>query len=262
MCIPQVIPNGADYSGYLGLRMKINAVDRLVDHVDKYNLVNQFLKPFEQRPGPQEWCGEYLGKHLHSMTIAWAHSNAPQLKTKIDEMARRLIAAQTSDGYLGTYLTANRWTSWDVWAQKYSLIGLMTYHQYTGDTALLNACRRQGDLLIAAFGPGKRAINGVGLYGGWPSTSVLEPICMLYRYSGEQKYLDFARYVVGQIDSTGTRLISQLMNGTGVDKIPDADPNNGNAKSYEMLSNLVGVADLLPAHRAGTIPRSLHKSLE
>ena len=60
----------------------------------------------------------------------------------VSEAAAELVKCQMDDGYLGTYLTKDRWTEWDVWAHKYNLIGLVTYMRYTGNMAPLPTCRR------------------------------------------------------------------------------------------------------------------------
>ena len=45
------------------------------------------------------------------------------------------------------------------------------------------------DLLIAAF-PGKKSILASGTHVGMAATSVLEPIVLLYRFTGDARYLD------------------------------------------------------------------------
>ena len=53
-----------------------------------------------------------------------------------------------------------------------------------------------GDLLIATF-PAKKSINAAGTHVGMAATSVLEPVVLLYRFTGDVRYLDFARYIGG-----------------------------------------------------------------
>ena len=56
-----------------------------------------------------------------------------------------------------------------------------------------------GDLLIATF-PAKKSILAAGTHVGMAATSVLEPIVLLYRFTGDERYLDFARYIVKSWD--------------------------------------------------------------
>ena len=222
--------------GYLGTRVARNEKNRLL-------VVNEdgLLAGFRKRPGSQDWIGEHVGKFLHAATLAWANTGDAELRAKLDRVVAGLLATQEPDGYLGTYLPKNHWTSWDVWVHKYCLIGLLTYHQHTGDAASLEACRKVGDLLVHTFGPGKRSIISAGTHVGMAATSVLEPMVLLYRLTGEEKYLDFCKYVVQSWDEpNGPKIIKTLTEAKAVNR-------TANGKAYEMLSNLVGLCELARA---------------
>lgn len=221
--------------GVLGRRMKTNLEGRLL-RVDERAL----LAGFHQRPGRHPWIGEHIGKFFHAASNTWAYSGDARLKAMIDRMVRELLATQLDDGYLGTYTDDKRWTSWDVWSHKYDLIGLMAYYRATGEGAALEACRKIGDLLCRTFGdkPGKRDIIRSGTHVGMAATSVLEPMCMLYRYTGEERYLEFCRYIVHSYDQPhGPKVIKSLIETKSVYR-------TANRKAYEMMSNLVGLLDL------------------
>jgi uncharacterized protein len=49
-------------------------------------------------------------------------------------------------------------------------------------------------------GPGKQKLTetGLSLLEALPSNSVLEPVVLIYQRTGQQKYLDFANYIVEQ----------------------------------------------------------------
>lgn len=228
-------PAEVQLEAFLGQRIAKNEKNRLLK-VDEHVL----LGGFQQRPGSHPWIGEHIGKFLHAATLAWVHSGDAELKAKIDRLVAGLIQCQEPDGYLGTYLPKDRWTSWDVWSHKYNLIGLLTYYQYTGDEASLNACRKMGDLLIRTF-PSQKSILQAGEHVGMAATSVLEPIVILYRFTGDPKYLDFAKYIVGSYDEPGgPGIVKTLTEVKRVDK-------TANGKAYEMMSNLVGLCELARA---------------
>jgi hypothetical protein len=221
--------------GLLGQRMRVNLEGRLL-HVDERAL----LDGFENRPGDQPWIGEHAGKFLDAASKTWAYTGDPGLKTILDRMTHNLIAMQLPDGYLGTYSDLLRWTSWDVWVHKYDLIGLLSYYQTSGYTPALDACRKIGDLLVKTFGkaPGQRDIIDAGTHMGMAATSVLEPMCLLYRYTGDERYLDFARYLVRAYDQpNGPKIIRSLAATGSVYQTADG-------KAYEMMSNLVGLIEL------------------
>ena len=59
-----------------------------------------------------------------------------------------------------------------------------------------------GDLLIATF-PAKKSILAAGTHVGMAATSVLEPIVLLYRLTGDERYLrvrPLHRQVVGRAE--------------------------------------------------------------
>ncbi len=228
------VPDCVHLSGMLGQRIQRSDLDRLLQVVD----CNELLAGFQHRPGCQDWIGEHYGKWLDAATLAWAYTGDTRLRAKMDKTVAELLKCQLPDGYLGTYLDKNRWTSWDVWVHKYNLIGLITYMQYTGDITPLPACRKMADLMCKEFGdkPGQRDIVN-GEHAGMAPGSVLEPMVRLYRLTGEPRYADFCRYILRAFEhANGPKIVSRLLEHQGVNKV-------GDAKAYEMLSCLVGIAE-------------------
>ncbi len=234
-------PSAIHLDGWIGKRVSANESNRLLN-VDTEPL----LQGFRKKPGTHPWIGEHIGKWLHAATLAWSYTGDPRLKSKLDKAVVELVKAQEPDGYLGTYVPNERFglfngADWDVWSHKYNLIGLLTYYQYTSNKPALNACRKMGDLLIHTFGPGRQSILSAGTHMGMAATSVLEPIVLLYRTTGDQRYLNFAKYIVQSWDEpNGPRILSTLQTVGQVNK-------TANGKAYEMLSNLVGLCELARA---------------
>ena len=227
-------PDQVHLNGWLGSRVMANEANRLVK-ID----VDRLLEGYRKRPGRQSWDGEHVGKWLHAATLAWVNTGDPALRQKLDYAVAELTKCQLEDGYLGTYLEKDRWTAWDVWAHKYNLIGLITYMRYTGNMEPLQACRRMGDLLCNTFGdePGKRDIIKAGEHVGLAPTSVLEPMVLLYRLTGEERYQEFCQYIFRAWEQpNGPKVISTLLTQKRVDKV-------GNGKAYEMLSCLNGALE-------------------
>jgi hypothetical protein len=237
-CVLLAEPSAVRIDGWLGARIDANERQRLLV-VDTEPL----LAGYRKKPGEQPWIGEHVGKWLHAATLAWAYSGDPALRQKLDTVAAALIATQEPDGYLGTYVSGQRFglydgADWDVWSHKYNLIGLLTYYRYTGNRDALAACRKVGDLLIATF-PGRKSILAAGTHQGMAATSVLGPIVELYRLTGDARYLEFARYIVRAYEEPGgPDIVRSLVDaGRGVDR-------TANGKAYEMLSNLLGLGEL------------------
>jgi uncharacterized protein len=254
--IPARLPDRAELlspadvrlEGWLAKRLAANETNRLAK-VD----LEPLLAGFRQKPGVHPWIGEHLGKWMHATTLAWAHTGDPELLRKLDYAVTELIKTQEPDGYLGTYppehrfaihpgADGNEWSgpSWDVWSHKYNLIGLLTYYQFTGYEPALSACRKMGDLLVATF-PARRSILAAGTHVGMAATSVLEPMVLLYRFTGDDRYLDFCHYLVRSWNEpNGPRIVASLLDHGRVNQ-------TANGKAYEMLSNLVGLCELARA---------------
>ena len=231
-------PSAVHLGGYLGGRVAANEKNRLAQ-VD----LEPLLAGFRQKPGSHPWIGEHIGKWMHAAALAWANTDDPALRKKLDYAAAELVKAQEPDGYLGTYVPEKRFglfegSDWDVWSHKYNLMGLLTYYQLTGNEPALDACRKMGDLLISTFGPGKKSILSAGTHVGMAATSVLEPIVLLYRHTGDRRYLEFATSIVKSwTEPNGPNVLNTLLTVKSVQK-------TGNGKAYEMLSNLVGLCEL------------------
>jgi len=228
-------------TGWLGLRLDANINLRL-KHVEEQKLLSGFVN----RPGKQPYIGEHIGKFLEAACNSYQYSHDAELKALIDRMAQQLIACQLSDGYLGTYASNKYWTRWDGWTHKYCLIGLLSYYRLSGYKPALEAAERIGDLMSSTFGtnPGQKDIimegdgKDVGTMVGMATTSILDPMVDLYRYSGKAKYLDFCTYIVRSFDQpNGPKIISSLNALGRVDK-------TANGKAYEMLSILTGLVKL------------------
>ena len=220
-------------TGYLAERMKVNSEKRLL----QINL-ESILVPYRHRPGIQEWTGEHVGKFLHAAALEYTNTRSPEIKKRMDYAAKSLIATQLPDGYLGTYLDKDRWTSWDVWSHKYNLIGLLAYYKVTGYKPALLSCKKMANLLCITFGKNKLDIIKSGTHVGMAPTSILEPMVELYRFTGESKYLNFCNYIVEAWEEEGgPKIISSLTTTGSVYK-------TANGKAYEMMSDLVGLLEL------------------
>jgi len=222
-------------TGYLGDRVEANVTERLLK-IDEKGI----LEGFYNRPGTQTWVGEYPGKYLHAASRALRNSGNMQLKTQMDRIVDVLLASQDKNGYLGTYAPENYWTGWDVWAHKYDLLGLLSYYSVTGYKPALETSVKVGNLMCKTFGnaPGQMNIEEHGEHVGMASCSILEPMTELFRFTGDQKYLDFCEYIIEAYDHPkGPKIITTL---NTIGKVNQT----ANAKAYEMMSNFNGIIKL------------------
>jgi uncharacterized protein len=207
------------------------------------------VEPFRKRGETNCWSSEFWGKWFTSAVSAQRYTGDEDALAAVTKSARSMMATQTSDGYIGTYAPENHLKTWDVWGRKYTLLGLLAYHDLTGDRAALDSARRLADHLMIEVGPGRASIVKNGAYRGMASSSVLEPIVLLYNRTGDARYLAFAEWIVAQWETDdGPRLISKALAGVPVaERFPQPAQwytwENGQ-KAYEMMSCYEGLLEL------------------
>src|ERR1035437_3392087 len=129
----------------------------------------------------------------------------PKLDAYIDGLIEKIGAAQEPDGYLYTARTIDplhphprsgneRWilegvNSHELYDLGHLYEAAVAHYQATGKRTLLDIALRSANLLDQTFGPGKREI--------WPGHQIVEMgLAKLYRVTGEQKYLNLAKFML------------------------------------------------------------------
>ncbi len=242
------LPSGAvKLGGHLGeqidlcLRARIEAQD-----------VGELIGPFRERRDVTEWRSEFWGKWITSAIDGWRYSGDSTLRALDERAVAELIRTQTPDGYIGAYADGGHLQRWDVWGRKYVLLGLLAWNEATGDAGALNAARREADFLVAEVGPGRSKPFTNDMWNGMATSSVIEPMVLLYRRTGDARYLDFANYLVGEWPTPeGPDLLRkaranipvfQMFPGPAAVVKDYAD--GGHSKAYEMMSCFEGLAEL------------------
>lgn len=239
-----VSANAVKIGGYLG--EKINMV---IEKRIKSQDIEHLVEPFKSKNETHLWQSEFWGKWMQGAVGAYNYNHDPELLLIIQKAVNELIATQMPNGYIGNYSEAAQLQQWDIWGRKYTLLGLLAYYDLSGDKKVLQASCRLADNLLTQVGPGKTNIVKTGNYRGMPSSSVLEPMILLYMRSGNNKYLDFAKYIVQQWEtSDGPKLISKALEGIpAAERFPHPEVwwsyDNGQ-KAYEMMSCYDGLLEL------------------
>ena len=195
------------------------------------------------------WRTEFWGKFMHAAAPFTRCTDDPRLRQMVDSSTATVKASQLPDGYIGSYREGTRSEKgWDVWGNKYTMLGLLHHYDLTGDKSSLEAARRLCDYLIGVFGQGKRDITSSGAWRGLASGSVLEPVVWLYSRTGEKRYLDFASRIVQALDGDeGPRLIkeSSLPPFRRVKERPEH--LRSSHKAYEQMSCYQGMLEYCQA---------------
>ena len=259
-------PSAIKMGGFLGDRMD-DCIEKRVKGQD----VSHLVKPFYNKTETRAWQSEFLGKWLMGAIISYQYSQDPRLLDSIQSGVKGLLESQSPNGYIGNYSEAAQLQQWDVWGRKYSMLGLLASYDLTGDKKTLDAVRRVADHLMTQVGAGKTNIVATGNYIGMASSSVLEPIVFLYRRTGDSRYLDFAKYIVEQWEtSVGPQLISKTIAGVPVgSRFPHSrtlrtewyGTKNGQ-KAYEMMSCYEGLLELYKVTQEPSYLSAVEKTVQ
>jgi len=240
-------PGSVKFTGCLGDAMAACKDSRLLNQ----NVV-ELVNPFAKRDENQTWRGEFWGKWFTSAALAYRYETDPKLRAIMDEAVENLLATQSPDGSITTYEPTAEFSNWDTWGRKYTLLGLLAYHELSGDAKVLDAACRHADRIISYFGPSKANIATNGWWSGMAAGSILEPMVLLFRRTGNTRYLEFAKYIVRSWESPGgPDLLRKALNRVAVFRMfPGPDPtmkgymSGGSSKAYEMMSCYEGLLEL------------------
>jgi hypothetical protein len=187
------------------------------------------------------WSAEQAGKLLESMALAWPYTKNATLKTRLDDYAGKLVATQLSDGYLSNYAASYRFQGWDMWNQKYVMIGMLLYYQATGDTAGLHAARRMGEWLHDKYFATSASDFTNNWWGGLNSISATWAINDLYRLTGEQQIQDLCASIMNLMQTSADYWQN---NSTGLINLTQDTGTNcrfAGWKAYETFGSICGV---------------------
>jgi DUF1680 family protein len=241
------------FRGFLGERMDCLAEARLISDDAWARIYPETEDAFRQReddrshPGRGVWRGEFWGKCILSAIAACRYYSSEELRRRVEQAVKGLLSTQDDNGYIGTYYDSQFFgtNTWNIWGRKYTLWGLVEAWQLLGDESILTAACRFVDHLMTEVGPGGHEIIQTGQFCGLPSTSILQPVLMLYRATGNERYLGFANYIVDQWTRHPQGIPDILRQGLSGAPVHTWFPHpEAWAKSYEFISCVEGLVEL------------------
>ena len=136
-------------------------------------------------------------KVLEGASYSLAAHPDPKLGKIVDEIIRKIVAAQQPDGYLNTYYTlaepGKRWTNLkdmhELYCAGHLIEGAVAHYRATGKRAFLDVATKYADCIDNTFGPTKRH----GLCG---HEEIELALVKLYQATGEEKYLNLANFFI------------------------------------------------------------------
>ena len=159
-----------------------------------------------------------------------------------------LLSAQEENGRFSTYKQDKEFGYWDMWCRKYVLLGMLFFLDICEDEDLkariLSALRGHLDYILSRIGDGDGMLDILDAtthndwtWGALNSSSILEPTVLMYNLTKEQKYLDFASYLVRRGGSKWGNIYELALQG---EKAPFEYPVR---KAYEATSYFEGVLE-------------------
>ena len=225
-------------------------VHQLMDKALWKKLVEQYR--LKSDSAKSEWRGEYWGKMMRGAAFVYSVTRDERMYDVLEDTVRDLLSVQEDSGRFSTYSTDVEFTKWDMWCRKYILLGLICFYPLCRDVSLKEqmvwAMRRHADYILDRIGPeseGKMLITMTSvvadnkpIHGAMNSFSILEPMVLLYRMTKEQRYIDFASYIVNEGVSEYEDSIFEL---AYENKLPPYQYPH--TKAYEMMSCFEGLLE-------------------
>lgn len=185
-------------------------IDKSISFIEDFQLLrsdlwSRFVQQFKEDADFEGgWRGEFWGKMMRGACFVYQYSQNSELYKILEESILDILSAQDEYGRISSYGMDHEFDAWDIWGRKYVLLGMQYFLEICKDEELsakiVNSMCRQVDYMIAKIGrkrDGKIVITkATRHWRGLNSSSVLEPIVKLYNITKEQKYLDFATYIV------------------------------------------------------------------
>ncbi len=240
------------FDGYVDDSIRYIEGFQLLDRENWARFVDQFK--LHSDTVNNGWRGEYWGKMMRGAALTYAYTKNPALYAILTETIEDMLTAEDELGRISAYTVEREFNGWDLWCRKYVLLGMQYFSEVCEDEDLIArmtaSMSRQVDYLISKLGrssEGKLPITQASqCWRGLNSASILEPIVRLYDMTSEQRFLDFATYIVSEGGTSVCNLFELAYADT-------TDPYQYPiVKAYEMMSNFEG---LLEYYRATGIDK-------
>lgn len=155
------------------------------------------------------FSGDISGRYVEALALAPSGDPA-----RLAQLVRDLISYQRPDGRFGdpsvpfTAAAVGKPHMALLWGNGRLLVGLLAYHQATGDADVLESARRLGDFLLQVRAECSgddvaSRLHGLGAHGLICFTQLIEGLVLLGRATGDARYLDAAREIAPQLPPPG-----------------------------------------------------------
>ena len=233
-------PGEIRVGGYCGRMINFTVDNQLMDVETWALLVEQFRRQEDSLNGG--WRGEYWGKMMRGASLTYRVTKNERLYSVLAHTVRDMLTTQEQSGRFSSYKADNELFGWDMWGRKYVMLGMIYFLEVCKSRELsrriIAALARHADYIIDKVGEGRLSIlDTSSAVGAMNSASILEPFVRLYTLTGEQRYFDFATYIVNTGMCKGANLIQLVLD---TELYPYQFPET---KAYEMMSCFEGLLE-------------------
>ena len=210
------------------------------------SLWKSFVNVFKTKEDSDDlrWRCEYWGKMMRGACLCYQYCGDKKLYETLEETVKDLLTTQDQWGRFSTYTIEKEFQSWDMWGRKYVLTALEHFYQICKDDSLkstiLKAVENHVSYIIDKIGNKEGQIEITDTSSWWlgvNSASILETIVALYRLTKNEKYINFAGYIVNSGGVKGGNLIEEIS------KEKLLPHQLIEAKAYETMSFFEGVLE-------------------
>lgn len=223
-------------------------IQNSIQHWNMGNLPYDQFVDFFRNGRPQFALGEMWGKAVRSGCMFYRYTNDPKLKQIMDKTVSDLLTTQRENGSISCVEIDKQPDESDLWERKYVMLGLEEYYEWVNpDPDVLDALIKQADNIISLIGHApKTEIVDMG----WSATNIgyepchiesstlLEPFMRLYNWTGEQRFLDFATYIIASGGTKEHNVFENAFNNVNPWEMAGHYP-----KAYEMMSLFEGLVE-------------------
>ncbi len=208
------------------------------------------VKPFRELPDGEKnyWKGEFWGKYMRGCALICAYTQDDALYAVLENSVRDMLTTQDKLGRFSTYTVETEFNGWDIWCRKYVMLGMQYFMEICRDGVLkaqiVEALKKHADYIIDRVGyeDGKIPVHETSkAWGAANSASLLQPMVKLYKQTGEERYLTWAKLLIKNQNSNGENI---FVNAFEDKKAPF---EYAVKKAYEMISCFEGLLEFYEA---------------
>ncbi len=138
---------------------------------------------------------EFAGKYLDTCMNFYRTKGDEKLLANARSVVESILANARGDGYLGCFIEGDEWKSFSVWNETFTVYGLASYYEVTGDRRALVAAEKCVRYIADHYmgDPSADILDASNF--GTQNVSILLTLPKLYNLTKDKFYLDFAEFI-------------------------------------------------------------------